>query len=205
MKKKSFLIVMLILVSIVCTGLACLGLWTAMPKGFVDFPCFVNYDEARQCVANDMYGSMVTGEDRMQVFLSTYLLGWSGGGCSYQHTVSDTLQLETPAGQFLLERNDDALLVNGQELAVGDAFRHVNYLNLNPWVEYYIQFTNYGVVNFCESDLPPQMVVIGYYESRLSPLKVVPLILILLSTIIVFVVLLVRTTRIARSTRRLPD
>lgn len=201
MKKKSFLIVMLVLVSILCLGLACLGLWTAMPKGFVDFPCFVNYDEARQCVASDMYGSMVTGEDRLQIFLSTYFLGWSGGGCDYQHTADNTMKLDTPAGQFFLERRNDALLVNGQELAVGDTFRHVNFLNLNPWVEYSIQFTNYGVVNFCESDLPPQLVVVGYYESRMSPLKGVPLLLILLSAMIVFVILLVRTTRSARPAR----
>jgi hypothetical protein len=170
-----------------------------MPKGMIDFPCFVSYDEARQCVASDMYGLMITGEDRLQVFLSVFFLDMGGGGCDYRHTAEETIQLDTPAGQFLLERDGDALLVDGQELAFGETFRHVNYLNLNPWVEYYIEFTNYGVVNFCESDLPPQLVVIGYHESRLSPLKAVPLFLILLSVMIVFVVLLVRRTRSARS------
>ncbi|MEW6093946.1 MAG: hypothetical protein AB1531_08290 [Chloroflexota bacterium] len=200
MKSKLFLVAMLVLVSILCLGIVCQGLWTVMPKGMIDFPCFVSYDETRQCVASDMYGSMVTGEDRLQVFLSVYFLDLGGGGCDYRHTASDTLQLDTSAGQFLLERSGDTLLVDGHELAVGETFRHVNYLNLNPWEEYYIEFTNYGVVNFCESDLPPQLVVVGHYESRLSPLKVVPLLLILLTAIIVFVVLLVRTTRRARST-----
>ena len=194
-RRTVILIILLVIFTILCVVNLCLGLWTVMFKGFVDFPCFVEYDKTNQCIANGSYLPEPTIQERIQVFLNVYYLGMGGAGCDYMYTVSDTMQVETPAGNFSFERENDRLLVNGEELAAGETYRHVSYLDPNPWVEYSIEFTNHGIVNYCESDIPARMVVTGSYRNRVSALKVVPITLILLAAVITLTVLLVRALR----------
>jgi hypothetical protein len=155
-------------------------------KGFIDFPCFVNYDEVNSCVAaSDGYPG-VDEEKRIQVFLDVSRLGFSGAGCKAEGSFTDVLELATPATSLKFERVDNFLYVNGKELKTGKQFVFTNYWGINPWTIERIEFTNYGIVPVCGGSKPPQIYVIGSYGNQISILKA--LLLLILCLLIVYLI-----------------
>jgi len=169
----------------------CIGLGTVMFKGFIDFPCFVRYDEVNQCVLSDGYLVGEEDEERIQVYLDTSQIGFSGMGCNMEESNDDVLGMETSVLSLKFERSGDRLLVNGKELAAGDDFSFTKFWNLNPWTVYTINFTNYGAIPVCQSNAPSRIVVMGEYGNELSIIK----------GIIVLTILLIITFKLSRSSK----
>jgi hypothetical protein len=163
----------------------------------VDFPCFVRYDEARQCV--DYSNSWIKPKEAsIEVFLSTYEAGWSGGGCNTESSATDTLTMDTPAGELVFERQGDELFVNGNALKAGQPFQKMNRLSPNLWLEYNLNFTNFGSVPVCESSLAPRHVIIGSYGSQISYLKGFGVLSVLLAGAIFSAILFFITFRVGK-------
>ncbi len=151
----------------------CLGFGTVMFKGFVDFPCFVEYDEVNHCVAAGNWSTTIKEEKRIQVFLTTSQVGFSGGGCHAESSDNDLLKIQTGIAGLKFERTGNVLLVNGKELKPGENYVFTKFWNLNPWTVYTLEFTNLGVVPICKSTATPQLYVIGSYGNRISFIKLV--------------------------------
>jgi hypothetical protein len=195
--KKIVSIVMLVLSTLMCSCIVLVGAGTLIPKGFVDFPCFAYYDEENQCVRLDgaVAPDEVLQEAHLQILLNHHEVGWQGAGCNAENPETDRVVMETSAIDLDFERQGDRLIVNGEPLATGDSFSHTNYWGLNPWVVEKIQFTNYGPIPICDTDVPARVVVIGSYGSELSPLKGTLLLLPILVLMIIFTTLLVSALR----------
>jgi|SRR5215216_3932805 len=151
-------------------GWLLLGLGTIWFKGAADYPCFARFDSENQCVVLDEY--YFKDDKQLDVFLSTYQVGVSGGGC-FQESSNTNLELDNRVKEISLQKDGETLHVNGNELAKGETFSFVKFWNFNPWTVYYIEFTNYGVMNACNSKATPEMIVIGDYGNRLSLIKAV--------------------------------
>lgn len=195
--KKIVSIVMLVISTLLCSCIVLVGAGTLIPKGFVDFPCFAYFDEENRCVRLDeaVAPEEVLQEAHMQILLNHHEVGWQGAGCNAQNPDTDRVVLETSAIDLDFERQGDKLIVNGKPLATGNSFSHTNNWGLNPWVVEKIQFTNYGPIPICDTDLPARVVVIGSMGSEFSSLKGVLLILPVLALIIIFAILLASTIR----------
>lgn len=161
----------------------CLGVGTVVFKGFIDFPCFVYYDETNSCIIPEEMYPGVDPEKRIQVFLDVTRLGLSGAGCHAEGSFTDVLEFRTPATKLKFERKDNLLYVNGDELSPGERFISTNYFNLNPWTVESIEFINYGAIPVCDSESPPQIYVIGSYKNEVSLFKALLIFVVCLTVI----------------------
>ncbi|MBN2387431.1 MAG: hypothetical protein JXB85_10450 [Anaerolineales bacterium] len=200
--KNTVLIVMLVISCLSCCCLVLVGVGTVVPKGFVDFPCFVTYDEQNQCL--DLSG--MPEEDledvRLQVYLTSHQIGMMGGGCLARDSESDQLHIETAAIDLDFERRGDALFVNGGSLPVGETSTYTSFWDSNPWIMHEVRFTNYGLVSICDTDLPARVVVVGTYVSTIALLKGGLVLLIPLALIATFTILLVSSLRKDQSEKK---
>jgi len=159
---------------LICCGVA--GVLTLRFHGFVDFPCFVRYDRERKCVEIDprtipqWSSGPESAPRRIEAFLTVVEVGWSGGGCSYQHSNTDGLELQNPFTKVTLERVDDHLKVNDKNLAEDKEFKRPVPFTLNPWVLADLRFKNLGLVKYCEGNPEERIVVVGEYGTELTPL-----------------------------------
>jgi len=115
-----FILLLLLILTIL------LGILNIINVSFIDFPCFVTYDQVNHCLDKGSAAGRReenTEQIRIESFLTTYVAGWSGGGCSNQSSVGDTLELRTSVGQLSLTREADNLKVNGKSLAIGEQFK----------------------------------------------------------------------------------
>jgi hypothetical protein len=193
---KTVSIVMLVLSILCCGCLALVGVGTVIPKGFVDFPCFAFYDEANRCV--DLGGAPsdeALQDARLQVFLTGHWVDAAGGACYSESVASDRIHLEPSALTLDFELRGEELLVNGEPLAAGGTFSFTDVWPINPWVIETVEFTNYGPVPICGSDVPARVVVIGTYGNELSLLKGGLVTLPVLALVIVFAVLVARARK----------
>jgi hypothetical protein len=140
--------------------------------GFIDFPCFVSYDEKNKCVEDEWTGDKDKTNYKIESFLTTYIAGYSGGGCHYEYTESNILNIKTSATSLRLERNGSSLTVNGKGLDVGNEYRVVKVLNWSPWVISQMKFENIGLVSDCNTPSTNQrIVIIGDYGTKISFIK----------------------------------
>lgn len=161
----------------------CLGFGTVMLKGFIDFPCFAYYDEENRCFQSDDYIVEQGYNDRIQVFLDTSLVGFSGMGCHMDGSENNRFEMKTPALHLKFERIDEKILLNGKELPPGEEFTFTNFWNLNPWTIYTIRLTNYGDLPYCQKDAPSRIIVKGEYENKVSVIKAAACLIIVLTGI----------------------
>ena len=144
------------------------GVLTFSFTGFMDFPCFVKYDQANHCIESH-WGRNDKADYKIESFLSTYEVGFYGGGCNYQYTESNVLEIETLVTALHLERNGSRLTVNGKGLEDGEEFRVVKIFNWNPWTVSQMEFKNIGLVTDCNSSPANQRIVIlGDYGTTRS-------------------------------------
>jgi hypothetical protein len=152
-----------------------LGALTILWGGFIDFPCFVRYNEAEDCISMENASGRwdkVQDDARIETFLTTYKAGWSGGGCNHKIASEDTLEQNTSVGTLTLDREGETLKVDGRILGKGQSFKRTHALIWNPWIIAQTQFTNVGVVADCESESPARrLVVIGRYGTQISLVK----------------------------------
>lgn len=152
-----------------------LGALTILLGGFIDFPCFVRYDEAEDCISMEHASGRwdeLQADTRIETFLTTYRAGWSGGGCNHKIASEDTLEQYTAVGTLALEREGETLKVEGKTLRKGQSFKRTKALIWNPWIISRTQFTNVGVVANCEAESPVErLVVIGSYGTYIALLK----------------------------------
>lgn len=199
--KKTAAIVMLVLSVVLGGYLVHVGLETVRPKGFIDFPCIAEYDQANNCVSQE--GPLPAEQDqskvRLQVFLTNSEVGFSGAGCYFEGGASDRVEMETPALDLVFERRGEALFVNGKPLASGDSFSFTSFWDPNPWLVEKVQFTNYGLVPVCGKDLPARLEVIGSTRIKISLVKGGLVLLIPLALMVSSVVLLVTEARKKRA------
>jgi len=152
-----------------------LGILNIINVGFIDFPCFVTYDQVKNCIDKGSAAGRweeTTGQIRIESFLTTYVAGWSGGGCSKQSSAGNTLELHTSVGQLTLTREADNLKVNGKPIEKGEQFKKLYWWDWRPWIIARAEFTNEGVLADCNGN-PEQsrLVVIGSYGTQTSLLK----------------------------------
>ena len=140
--------------------------------GFIDFPCFVSYDKKNKCVDDEWTGDKDKTNYKIESFLTTYMAGYSGGGCHYEYSDNNNLNIQTSVTSLRLERNGSSLTVNGKGLDVGNEFRIVKVFNWSPWVISQMKFENMGLVSDCNSPSTNQrIVIIGNYGTRISLVK----------------------------------
>jgi hypothetical protein len=191
--KKAAAIVMLVVSIVLCWRLVLVGIDTVLPQGFIDFPCIAYYDEANSCVSQE--GPLLAEEDqseaRLQVFLTSSEVGFSGGGCYFEGGASNRVEMETPALDLVFERRGEALFVNGKLLAAGDTFSFTKFWDPNPWLVEKVQFTNYGLVPVCGKDLPERLEVIGTTGNEVSLVKGGLVLLVPLALMVTSIILLV--------------
>ena len=152
-----------------------LGVLNFFLVGFIDFPCFVEYNAGGDCLdtGSSLYGEQgVEANTRIEAFMTTYIAGWSGGGCDYQDSQSDSLALRNSVGTLELSRQGDTLLVDGKAFEKGEAYRRSHWLDWHPWIIAKTQFTNAGVLADCQAEPAiERLVVIGSYGTQTSLLK----------------------------------
>jgi hypothetical protein len=144
------------------------GIYSFIFHGYIDFPCAINYDETHKCISThrDQKNSQI------QSFLSVYYAGYSGGGCDYNHTGSNFLNLQTPATDLQLVREKNNLFVNGRIFRTGKEFQTVNIFDWNPWIISRMQFVNLGTVAECDSPADLQSItIVGEYRTETSLVK----------------------------------
>lgn len=173
MKKKSFrksLVLSTALLTIVC---CLIGFATVFPFGFADFPCFIEYDEQLSCIRTDSNPEILEIDEnaRIQVFLTVYNVRFAGGGCNYESTASDHLDMTTNVIDLEFVRRGDNLEFNGKTLETGEEFVYTKFWNPHPWTIYRIEFKNHGLTSVCGSDSPPAIYISGSYGNEISPIK----------------------------------
>lgn len=158
---------------------------TAIPAfadlGCIDFPCFAYdntyYDETNHCIYEE--GLQHKTRYQIEVFLSTYDANLSGGGCDYQYTENNTLDIETPVTNLRLKREEEILTVNGRVLRNGKEFRTTRILHWNPWIVSWMKFENAGLVSDCGSTSTNQRIaIIGEYGTKVSLIKGISVLLV---------------------------
>jgi hypothetical protein len=174
--------------------------------GFMDFPCYVEYVEQDDCVLSHRYEDE-TGENtsQIEVFLTTYMAGFHGGGCNYKKSEANALDVQTSIVDFRLERDDSILKVNGKILEKGETFQKTKLLNWSPWIVSRIRFDNLGIVSDCESDSTHRRtVIVGSYGTEVSTVKGV-----LITSVIILGIILVnmKTKRFSddKTVKETPD
>ncbi len=197
MKKKTNLwIVPAILIGIVmCCHLGLLAQITLM-RGFIDFPCAVHYDEANSCL--DTSYSWTPSESsaaQMDVYLSTYIAGWSGGGCDQTPSNTAIVDIGTSVQTLHLERDGADVIVNGQRIEPGGRYEVDNWFTLHPWVTSNLFFDNLGVIPNCNENDPPRLVLVGTYGTTINLIKGGLILFVLTAGLALAVVGLVRQRR----------
>jgi hypothetical protein len=154
---------------------------------YVDFPCFSSYeqvyDQEERCakVWNSSAGNASDQKPRIEYYVSEYSWFWMGGGCDSESSDTNQLLLSTPAKNFSLERAGDSLKVNTRVLAPEGTIQRVGLISMHPWVVHRVEIKNLGVVPICGSESEQKrLVVAGYHNTEISPLKGLSLILVLL-------------------------
>jgi hypothetical protein len=141
--------------------------------GSMDFPCFVDYDEQRNCVIPHGPGS-TEGEDtpQIEVFLTTYVAGMHGGGCEHKKTDTNMLDVPTSVIDLRFECDGNSVKVNGQVFEAGAAFEAKNVFDWNPWIVSRLRLKNLGLVADCHSGSQFQRIVVsGSYGTEISIVK----------------------------------
>jgi hypothetical protein len=177
--------------------------------GNVDFPCGIWYDDTRDCVRAapwlEGYGRKRTAW--IEVFLSSYSVGWVGMGCEYQSTSELARPIMTPkanlpALNLRFERETDSVWLNNRKLEKGENFQTVDLRDANPWIISRIELTNYGVVAECDDSAPtargnptPHPVLIGQYGTEVSDLKGAAIILVSVGGLLVLLWQLIKAVR----------
>jgi hypothetical protein len=153
-----------------------------IPIGFMDFPCFVGYDEARSCLEiEDTTQEPESAGAQMAAFLTTVQAGWAGGGCHHETSDTGVLEIETPALDLRIERQGDTLLVNGTALEQGKELRRAGYWTLSPWTRSFVRLKSVGVVPDCGAAEPhARLVILGAYGTEPFLAKGVAVLLVLL-------------------------
>ena len=195
-KKTSLWIVPAILIGIaMCCHLGLLA-QVALLGGFIDFPCAVRYDEANACL-DTSYGWTPTegSAAQMDVYLSTYIAGWSGGGCSQTPSDTPTVDIGTTVQTLHLERQGAAVIVNGQRIEPGERYEVNNWFTLHPWVTSSLFFDNLGVIPNCNENDPPRLVLVGTYGTAINFIKGGLILLGLIAVLSLVIALLVRQDR----------
>ena len=139
----------------------------------MDFPCYVEYVEQDDCVISHLYEDD-TGENtyQIEVFLTTYMAGFRGGGCNYQKSETAELVVQTSIVELRLERDGSVLKINGEVLGKSATFRKTNILNWSPWIISRMTLRNLGLISDCESDSTHRRaVIIGNYGTEISIVK----------------------------------
>ena len=173
MKSKPILKPIIISVILLTIGCCLIGVATIFPPGFMDFPCFIDYDIPASCIQADTetYALDINENARIHVFLNTFDVRFAGGGCNYKNSTTDTLAMTTKVMGLNFERKGDILVVNGRVLAKGDKFQYTNFWNPNPWTIYHLEFENKGLVSVCGSNAEQGVFIMWSYGSRFSPIK----------------------------------
>jgi hypothetical protein len=161
-------------------------------RGFMDFPCFVRYDEAGRCLNVDNTFVNVPDAAEIEVFLTTYSADFSGGGCHHEAVGSGRLSVDTAVGTLSLERSGETLLVNGSPLAPGETYTERQAFSFDIWETASLEIQNLGVVGLCgRPEAAPRLLVVGSYGTRLTLLRGAAVTLFLLAALI----LLIRSLR----------
>lgn len=173
MKKKSFRKSLVLSTALLTMACCLIGVVTVFPFGFADFPCFVEYDEQLSCIRTDSDPEIleINENARIQVFLTVYNVRFAGGGCNYESTASDHLDMTTNVIDLEFVRQGDNLEFNGNTLEPGEKFTYTKFWNLHPWTIYRMELKNHGLVSVCDSNLPPAIFISGSYGNEISPLK----------------------------------
>jgi hypothetical protein len=147
-----------------------MALLTFLPKGFIDFPCMVRYDEQKSCLENPHHTDTCTAS--IEIYLTTYQAGWSGGGCHFADSVTNSLDVHTPVLDITLTKAGETIDVNMVSLSPSEGFYHMRVLHWNPWIISKIGMRNLGFVRDCQSEcIEPKIVLTGYYGTHISLVK----------------------------------
>ncbi len=114
----------------------------------------------------------VENTSQIEVFLTTYVAGYRGGGCNHTKADSNALDVRTSIEDLKFERDDTRLNVNALVMDKGDTFQTRNVLHWNPWIISRMRFRYLGIVSDCESESTHQRsVIIGSYGTEFSIVK----------------------------------
>lgn len=143
--------------------------------GFMDFPCFVDYDLQDQCFTlEDEYLTMAREEGetdpQIELFLDEYSYLFRGGGCIYKKSATNVLEISTPAKDLTLIRSGDNLEINGQVYGPGQALKITNaFYTWNPWLVASTKVVNRGLLKACDAaNEVPRLVVDGFRKTDIS-------------------------------------
>ncbi len=162
------LALVLALIYSVLTGLATLTL-----RGAIDFPCPATYAEEDDCIL--LYTPVGEGDDyssQIEIFLTSYAAGFSGGGCNHKRSETNVITVQTFVRDLSIVKDGSLLRVDGKVLERGEKFLATNAFHINPWVISRLKFVNLGLVPDCQSGSQHHRVVIlGSYGTEISLLK----------------------------------
>lgn len=149
------------------------GVPAASVRGFMDFPCHVDYDPRNECIVTYAPSNLGHNEGiQIETFLTTHQAGFYGGGCDHETSNTEILELSTFLGEFSLQRVGEVLKVDSAIVAKGQGMTRTVYTNLDPWVISHINLKNLGVVADCvEGSTHTRLVVAGSYGTELSIAK----------------------------------
>lgn len=151
-------------------GTILMAILTFLPKGFIDFPCMIQYDEQNACLENPRHIGKCT--TNIESYLTIYQAGWSGGGCHFADSVTDSLDVQTPVLNITLTKVGETIDVNMISLSPGEGFYHMRVWHWNPWIISKIGMRNLGFVRDCQSEcVEPKVVLTGSYGTHISFVK----------------------------------
>lgn len=155
--------------------------------GFADSPCSVRLEPLEDCLRARRKG--VTPEEarafRIESWLTSRRAGMIGGGCRYQYSQSNILDLENSVQPMRLERTNGTLNLNGKAFPQGGESSGQALFTLNPWTISRVELRSLGLVRVCDDPSGAERtVVVGTTGSEFAFLKglfvVTPLVVLLL-------------------------
>lgn len=172
-KVTSIIITILLIGTIVMLVLIVVAVF--LLGGFMDFPCFVDYDLQGQCFRiEDEYLTRAREEGeadpQIELFLDEYSYLFRGGGCIYKESATNALEIATPARDLKLIRSGDNLEINGQIYGPGQALEITNaFYTWNPWLVASTKIVNRGLLTECDAQNEvPRLIVDGYRGTDIS-------------------------------------
>lgn len=172
LKALRFIIIILIIYTLIS------GYFTFFRGGAIDFPCFVTYDEKNNCIqVKENTRENKKTSPRIEAFFTVYSAGWQGGGCYYESSETNFLEIKTSGIKLRLEKINGDLKVNNTILKKNEEFKITKVFTFDPWSIFRLIFENLGLVSNCPveelkiSPLRETIVIVGSYGTEISFIK----------------------------------
>ena len=143
--------------------------------GLMDFPCFVEYNEANNCIEAERLSEIEKERKdlpQIESFFTIYQAGWKGGRCHYEKSETNFLKVKTFLTTLRFERINGDLKVNNRFVKKNEEINIKSFFNIEPWSIFQLKLKNLGLAADCNSTSTEQkLIIVGSYGTEPSSIK----------------------------------